>query len=73
MAGGFIKVACERAAYMAGVASGAWTVEDVGSMWTEQQRYEPQMSTDQAQSLMVGWERALERTRGWADPAAVRA
>ncbi len=61
------------AAYMAGVASGAWTVEDVGSMWTEQQRYEPQMSTDQAESLMVGWERALERTRGWADPAAVQA
>ena len=61
------------AAYMAGVASGAWTVEDVGSMWTEQQRYEPQMSTDQAESLLAGWSRAVERSRGWADPAAVQA
>ena len=60
------------AAYMAGVTSGAWTVEDVRSMWTEQQRYEPQMSTDEAQGLMAGWNRALGRTRGWADPAAVQ-
>jgi glycerol kinase len=61
------------AAYMAGVTSGAWTGEDVRSMWTEKQRYEPQMARDEAERLIAEWTRAVDRSRGWADPAAADA
>ncbi|MEI2701461.1 MAG: glycerol kinase GlpK [Baekduia sp.] len=56
------------AAYMAGIASGLWTRENVRSMWNESERYEPQMSRDHAQTLRSDWARAVERSRGWAAP-----
>jgi glycerol kinase len=56
------------AAYLAGVACGLWSVERVGEMWRASARYEPRMGADQRQSLLADWHRALERSRGWADP-----
>jgi glycerol kinase len=49
------------AAYLAGVATGAWSEEDVRSMWRQAARYEPSMSADQRETLLAGWARALER------------
>jgi glycerol kinase len=49
------------AAYLAGVATGAWSEEEVGSMWREAARYEPTMSDDEREALLAGWARALER------------
>jgi glycerol kinase len=49
------------AAYLAGVATGAWTEADVRSMWRQAARYEPSMSEDQRESLLAGWARALAR------------
>jgi len=51
------------AAYLAGVATGAWTEQDVQAMWTEAARYEPAMGDDQRDELMDGWQRAVETTR----------
>jgi glycerol kinase len=51
------------AAYLAGVATGTWTEDDLGAMWTEAARYEPSMSADERDTLLAGWARALERTR----------
>ena len=56
------------AAYLAGIATGVWTRAEVGEMWREAARYEPQMSEDERESLLVGWRRAVERSRGWAAP-----
>ncbi len=56
------------AAYLAGVATGTWTEDDVKSLWTESVRYEPQMSDDQRQSLLADWQRALDRARHWVTP-----
>ncbi len=56
------------AAYLAGVATGMWTEEDVKSLWTESVRYEPKMGDDQRQSLLVDWRRALDRARHWVTP-----
>ena len=55
------------AAYLAGVATGLWSEEDVRAMWRQAARYEPSLSQDQRDSLLAGWRRALERARGWAD------
>jgi glycerol kinase len=51
------------AAYLAGVATEAWTEDDVGKMWRQAARYEPSMSEDERESLIAGWRRALERAR----------
>ena len=51
------------AAYLAGVATGTWSEEDVRAMWRQAARHEPSMSDDQRESLLAGWGRALERAR----------
>jgi glycerol kinase len=56
------------AAYLAGVATGTWTEEDVRGLWTESKRYEPQMEDDQRQSLLSDWRRALQRAGRWVIP-----
>jgi glycerol kinase len=53
------------AAYLAGVGTGLWTIEQVSSNWRERARYEPRMSTDQSEALLDQWRRALERAKGW--------
>jgi glycerol kinase len=54
------------AAYLAGIATGVWTLEQVGEMWQEADRYEPGMEEAQRQELLADWHRAVERSRGWA-------
>jgi len=58
------------AAYLAGIATGRWTREQVGEMWRESTRYEPRMGADERGSLLADWHRALERSRNWAAPSA---
>ncbi len=54
------------AAYLAGIATGCWSAGQVAEMWREAARYEPRMSGDACEALLVDWHRALERSRGWA-------
>jgi len=54
------------AAYLAGIATGTWTAEQVGEMWREADRYEPRMEAARREELLADWRRALERSRGWA-------
>ena len=56
------------AAYLAGIATGRWTLEQVGEMWREAARYEPAMGAGERDALLGEWRRALERSRGWAEP-----
>jgi glycerol kinase len=58
------------AAYLAGIAIGSWTQEQVGEMWREAARYEPAISAERREALLAEWRRALERARGWVAPAA---
>jgi glycerol kinase len=56
------------AAYLAGIATGTWTADQVGDMWREAARFEPQMGEEERDRLLSDWHRALERSRGWAAP-----
>jgi glycerol kinase len=58
------------AAYLAGIATGRWTHEQVGEMWREARRYEPRMGADEREALLADWRRALERSRNWERPLA---
>ncbi len=54
------------AAYLAGIATGVWELEEVAAMWREGDRYEPRMGEDERESLLAEWRRALDRAKGWA-------
>jgi glycerol kinase len=58
------------AAHLAGIATGRWSVEQLGAMWREAARYEPQMGAAEREALIAEWCRAVERSRGWAAPGA---
>ena len=60
------------AAYLAGIATGLWSREQVGEMWREAARYEPRMGADEREGLLADWSRALERSREWTGPAPIR-
>jgi glycerol kinase len=56
------------AAYLAGIATGRWTLERVGEMWREAARYEPAMPAGEREALLADWHRALDRAKGWVAP-----
>jgi glycerol kinase len=56
------------AAYLAGIATGRWSLDQVGEMWRQAARYEPAMSEDEREALLSEWHRALDRARDWASP-----
>jgi glycerol kinase len=55
------------AAYLAGLAVGFWkSADEIDAQWRAEKVFEPAMSRDQAGELMRGWQKAVERTKGWA-------
>jgi glycerol kinase len=54
------------AAYLAGIATGLWTSDQVREMWREAARYEPRMADGEREELVGRWRQAVERSRGWA-------
>ncbi|TMG54366.1 MAG: glycerol kinase GlpK [Chloroflexi bacterium] len=55
------------AAFLAGLATGVWkSPDDLRRRRAVAARYEPRMSADERESLYAGWQRAVDRSRGWA-------
>jgi glycerol kinase len=55
------------AAFLAGLAVGVWkTPEELRQRRAIAARYEPKMARDRREELYAGWQRAVERSRGWA-------
>ncbi len=54
------------AAYMAGLASGIWTMSDIRAMRTADRVFKPMMDDSQRNRLYKSWKKAVERTLGWA-------
>jgi glycerol kinase len=54
------------AAYLAGIATGLWTTEQVREMWREAATYEPRMPESKRDELIGRWREAVDRSRGWA-------
>jgi glycerol kinase len=51
------------AAYLAGLSAGVYlSTEELASQWRVERCFEPQISRDQAQSLMANWEKAVRQT-----------
>jgi glycerol kinase len=57
------------AAYLAGLATGFWRNEgELAGHLQLGRRFEPGMEVSRREELFAGWERAVERARGWAHP-----
>lgn len=56
------------AAYLAGLATGVWKdLDDIKNQWTLDKVYQPQMDQSERGRLLDGWEKALSRSKGWAE------
>ena len=52
------------AAYLAGIATGLWTAEQVREMWREAARYEPAMAEAEREALLGRWREAVRALKG---------
>ncbi|RKY20161.1 MAG: glycerol kinase [Planctomycetota bacterium] len=57
------------AAFLAGLATGVWSgVDDLAGRWQIDRRFEPAPgASERVAQQRARWERAVERTKGWAD------
>ena len=57
------------AAYLAGLAVGYWKdAVEVAANWRIDREFEPSMPRSRVDALIGDWERAVERSRRWAEP-----
>jgi glycerol kinase len=54
------------AGYLAGVAEGVWSRDDLASRWQLDRRVEPAGDPDAADARYAQWRRAVDRARAWA-------
>ncbi|MGB6836273.1 MAG: glycerol kinase GlpK [Dehalococcoidia bacterium] len=58
------------AAFLAGLGVGLWpSRQELALRWRSDRTFEPRMSEERREDLYSGWKRALERAKGWAQPA----
>jgi len=56
------------AAYLAGLGVGYWkNAEELTAQWQAERVFEPRMDRGQAQALLAGWRKAVERSKDWAE------
>ncbi|MEG0484246.1 MAG: glycerol kinase GlpK [Oscillospiraceae bacterium] len=56
------------AAYLAGLATGVWKDKnDIKAQWTLDKVYTPEMQKSEAERLVKGWNKAVERAKNWEE------
>jgi glycerol kinase len=55
------------AAWLAGLAVGTWTQDDLAATWREERRFEPAAPEDFRERALSGWRKAVERAKAWAE------
>jgi glycerol kinase len=56
------------AAFLSGVGAGIWQTSDLAGRWRLERRFTPSAHRAEASAGYAGWQRAVERARGWAVP-----
>jgi glycerol kinase len=61
-----IETTAMGAAFLAGLAVGVWKdLDHITQMWQEDQRFSPEKSQSEIDTLLTGWQKALERSKNW--------
>ena len=55
------------AAYLAGLASGIWTQQQLSELWLENRRFYCQQPSEQMNHLKSTWHKAVNRSLNWSD------
>lgn len=55
------------AAYLAGLAVGFWTLDELKQSWRINQTFTPSMPIDKVNSLRHHWQKAVERAKNWVE------
>ena len=56
------------AAYLAGLAVGYWKDKnEIANNWAIDKSFSPTISSLEAEALLKGWHKAVDRTRDWAE------
>ena len=56
------------AAFGSGLAAGVWAdTDDLVQHWSEDRRFRPHMTDERRDALSHGWQKAIERSLGWAE------
>lgn len=62
-----IETTALGAAYLAGLATGFWkNAEEVQKNWKMEHIFKPEITGEKRESLLRGWQKAVQCTRGWA-------
>ena len=62
-----IETTAMGAAMLAGLAVGVWDTKQLGTLWHAEREFGPMMDGVTRLKLYQGWQRAVERARGWVD------
>jgi glycerol kinase len=54
------------AAHLAGVGAGLWKAGELAARWKLERRFTPALEPAAREAAYAGWQRAVERARGWA-------
>jgi glycerol kinase len=58
------------AGFLAGLATGVWSsTADIAALWSADRTFSPMIDTARRNRMYRGWQRAIERARGWVEPA----
>lgn len=60
------------AAFAAGLAVGIWkNTDEIKKLWAEEERFLPTMDEQTRQRNLNGWKKAIDKSMGWAEEAAL--
>lgn len=60
-----IETTALGAAYLAGIATGFWTLDGIAKTWNMDHAFSPAMAEEKRNHLYKGWKKAVNRTLGW--------
>jgi glycerol kinase len=61
------------AAYVAGLAVGFWSsTDELRSLWKEEKRWIPQFTSEERESRLRVWQKAVQRSLNWIDEDSVQ-
>jgi glycerol kinase len=56
------------AATLAGLTEGMWgSPDELAGLWEAEARFEPELPVELTDAVYAGWQRAVDRSRGWAE------